>query len=189
MFSSFNANPPQSMPLTVVTAQLIIQGTIQTRLLRLTDVLNEPDVASLVLLDAAFMEVGSRRVVAGAAVSQVQLIDVLFVHMTQSKDSNSDMRTPKQAVRATLLAPPFTIEGQIHLPYESELKIALAAYSGRFLPVTGARYWAYGVAEAPNQVDLLLVNHAKAHVAVASSAQWLTEAPSDSGQGSPPSAW
>jgi hypothetical protein len=189
MFSSFSANPAQSMPLTVVTAQLIIQGTIQTRLLRLTDVVNEPDVASLVVLDATFMEVGSRRVVAGAAVSQVQLDDVLFVHMTRSSDANSDMRTPKQAVRATLLAPPFTIEGQIHLPYESELKIAMAAYAGRFLPVTGARYWAYGVAEAPNSVDLLIVNHAKVHVAVASSTEWLTEAPSGGGQGSPPSGW
>jgi hypothetical protein len=189
MFGSFSANPAQSMPLTVVTAQLIIQGTIQTRLLRLTDVLNEPDIANLVLLDATFMEVGSRRVVAGAAVSQVQLTDVLFVHMTQSTDSNADMRTPKQAVRATLLAPPFTIEGQIHLPYESELKIALEAYGGRFLPVTAARYWAYGVAEAPNSVDLLIVNHAKAHVAVTSSTEWRTEAPSDAGPGSPPSAW
>lgn len=189
MFGNFNASPPQSIPLTLVTAQLIIQGTIQTRLLRLTDVVNEPDVASLVVLDATFMEVGSRRVVAGAAVSQVQLNDVLFVHMTRATDSNTDMRTPKQAVRATLLAPPFTIEGQIHLPYESELMIAMAAYSGRFLPVTGARYWAYGVAEAPNQVDLLLVNHARVHVAVASSTEWLAEAPSDTGQGSPPSGW
>jgi hypothetical protein len=188
MFSSF-ANPAQSMPLTLVTAQLIIQGTIQTRLLRLTDVVNEPDVDSLVVLDVRFMEVGSRRVVAGVAVSQVQLSDVLFLHMTQSTDSNSDMRTPKQAVRATLLAPPFTVEGQIHLPYESELKIAMAAYGGRFLPVTGARYWAYGVAEAPTSVDLLIVNHARVHVAVASSTEWRTEAPSDAGQGSPPSGW
>jgi heme/copper-type cytochrome/quinol oxidase subunit 4 len=189
MFGNYNASPPQSIPVTVVSAQLIIQGTIQTRLLRLTDVVNEADVASLVVLDATFMEVGSRRVVAGAAVSQVQLSDVLFLHMNQTTDSNSDMRTPKQVVRATLLAPPFTIEGQIHLSYESELKIAMAAYSGRFLPVTGARYWAYGVAEAPNQVDLLLVNHAKVHVAVASSTEWLAEAPSDTGRGPSPSGW
>lgn len=189
MFGNYNANPPQSMPVTVVSAQLIVQGTIQTRLLRLTDVVNEADVASLVILDATFMEVGSRRVVAGAAVSQVQLSDILFLHMNRTTDSNSDMRTPKQAVRATLLAAPFTIEGQIHLPYESELKIAMAAYSGRFLPVTSARYWAYGVAEAPSSVDLLLVNHAKVHVAVASSTEWLTEAPTDGGHGSPPSGW
>ena len=71
MFSGFSSNPIQSMPLTVVTAQLIVHGTIETRLRRLTDVLNEPDFDSLILLDATFMEVGSRRVIAGAAVSQV----------------------------------------------------------------------------------------------------------------------
>jgi hypothetical protein len=184
MFSGFSSNPIQSMPLTVVTAQLIVHGTIETRLRRLTDVLNEPDFDSLILLDATFMEVGSRRVIAGAAVSQVQLDDVLFVHMTASTDTAAEMRTPKQPIRATLLAPPFTIEGQIHLAYESDLKLGMAAYGGRFLPVTGARYWAYGVAEAPNHVDLLVVNHAKTHVAVASGVEWRAEAPPDGGRGS-----
>jgi hypothetical protein len=179
----------QSMPLTVVTAQLIVQGTIETRLRRLTDVLNEPDVDSLVVLDATFMEVGSRRVIAAAAVSQVQLDDILFAHMTASTDTGAEMRTPKQPVRATLLAPPFTVEGQIHLAYESDLKVAMAAYGGRFLPVTGARYWAYGVAEAPNYVDLLVVNHAKTHVAVASGVEWRAEAASDGGPESAPNPW
>ncbi|MGA3058416.1 MAG: hypothetical protein ABSE70_10350 [Candidatus Limnocylindrales bacterium] len=188
MFGRFDGNPVQSLPLMVVTAQLIIQGTIQTRLRRLTDVLNEPDVAHLLLLEATFMEVGSRRVVAAAPVGQVQLADVLFVHTTGPSSSSSEMRMPKQAVRATLMAPPFTIEGQIHLSYESELRFALDAYEGRFVPVTSARYWAYGVAESPNFVDLLAVNHARAHVAVAGDMPWRTEAP-DEGPGSAPNPW
>lgn len=189
MFGGFGGNPAQSMPLTIVTAQLVIQGTIQSRLRRLTDVLNEPDVSYLVLADTSFMEVGSRRLVARAAVSQVQLDDILFAHMTDATDSGAEMRTPKQAIRATLLAPPFTVEGQIHLAYESDLKLAMEAYGGRFLPVTGAKYWAYGVAEAPNFVDLLVVNHAKAHVAVASGVEWRSEAPPDGGSGSAPNPW
>ena len=95
---------------------------------------------------------------------------------------------PKQAVRATLLVPPFTIEGEIHLPYESELRLALDSYEGRFVPVTGARYWAYGVAESPNFVDLLAVNQVKAHVVVAADVQWRSEAP-DEGPGSAPNPW
>lgn len=189
MFGTFTPNPTQAMPLTVVTATLIIQGTIQTRLRRLTDVLNEPDISHLVLLDASFMEMGSRRLVARAAAAQVQLAEILFTHANGPTDSGSEMRTPKQAVPATLLAPPFTIEGQIHLPYESEVKLALEAYGGRFLPVTGARYWAYGVAESPNHVDLLVVNHARVHVAVAAGVKWQTEAPSDEGRGSTPNPW
>ncbi|MGZ6265649.1 MAG: hypothetical protein ACXWN4_01915 [Candidatus Limnocylindrales bacterium] len=189
MFGGFGANPVQSLPLTVVTSHLVIQGTIQTRLRRLTDVLNEPDVAYLVLMDASFMEIGSRRLVARAGVSQVQLDDVLFAHVTAATESAAEMRTPKQAVRATLLAPPFTVEGQIHLAYESDLRLAMESYSGRFLPVTGAKYWAYGVAEAPNYVDLLVVNHARAHVSVASGVEWQSEAPLDGGSGSTPNPW
>jgi hypothetical protein len=188
MFGSSEASPVQSVTLTVVTAQLIVQGTIQTRRRRLTDLLNEPDVTHLLVLDATFMEIGSRRVVAAAAVSQVQLADVLFLHTTGPSASTSEMRMPKQAVRATLLVPPFTIEGQLHLSYESELRLALDAYEDRFVAVTGARYWAYGVAESPNFVDLLAVNHAKAHLAVAADVQWRTEAP-DEGPGSAPNPW
>ncbi len=189
MFGGFGANPAQSLPVTLVTAQLVVQGTIQTRLHRLTDVLNEPDVVHLIVMDATFMEVGSRRVVAEAAFSQVQLDDVLFAHMTGSADSSEEMRTPKQPVRATLLAPPFTIEGQIHLAYESDLKLALEAYGGRFVPVTGARYFAYGVAEAPNYVDMLVVNHARAHVSVAPGVEWQAEAPPEGGPGSARNPW
>jgi hypothetical protein len=185
-----NFGPPaQSIALTVATAHLIIQGTIETRLRRLTDVLNEPDASHLLVLGATFMEVGSRRVIAEAAVAQVQLAEVLFVHMNESIGSTSEMRIPKQAVRTTLLAPPFTIEGQIHLPYESELRLALDDYGGRFLPVTKARYWAYGVAESPCNVDLLVVNHAKTHVAISAGVDWRTEAPPDDGPGSSQNPW
>ena len=89
-----------------------------------------------------------RRLVARAAVSQVQLDGhPLRAHDRGPTDSGAEMRTPKQAIRATLLAPPFTIEGQIHLPTNRSCRLALEAYGGRFVPVTGASYWAYGVAE------------------------------------------
>ena len=104
------------MPLTVVTPNLIIQGSLRTRLRRLTDVMNEPDVDHLVLFDVTFLEVGSRRVVASSSVSQIQLADMLFVHASGPTESSEEMRTAKQPTRATLLAPPFTVEGQIHLP-------------------------------------------------------------------------
>lgn len=187
MFGSFN--PIQSLPVTVVTPALVIQGTLQTRLRRLTDVLNEPDADHLVLFEATFMEVGSRRVVAGSSVSQIQLADLLFVHTNGPTESGQEMRTPKQAIRAVLIASPYTIEGEIHLPYESELHQAITAFGGRFVPVTGARYWAYGVAESPNYVDLLVVNHARAHVAVPVGVQWHKEVLPDPGSDSGSNPW
>ena len=177
MFGTFN--PLESLPLTVVTRYLIIEGTLRTRVRRLTDALNEPDAEHLIMFDATFIEVGSRRVVAGPAVAQVQLPDVLFVHSNGPTESGTEARSPKQPIRAVLLAPPFTIEGQIHLPYEAELNQALDAFGDRFVPVTNARYWAYGVAESPRNVDLLVVNRARAHVAVPADVQWLKEAPPD----------
>jgi hypothetical protein len=175
MFGTFN--PARSLEVTVVTSQLVIHGTIQTRLRRLTDVVNEPDAVHLILFDATFMEVGSRRIVAGPSVSQIQLPDVLFLHTTGPTESGAEARTPKQAVPATLIAPPFTIEGQIHLPYEAEIHQALDAFGGRFVPVTAARYSAYGVAEPPNYVDLLVVNRGRAHVAIQRGVEWLKEDP------------
>ncbi len=173
MLGSFN--PLQALPLTVVTDKLIIQGTLQTRLRRLTDVMNEPDLDHLVLFDATFMELGSRRVLASAGTSQIQLADALFVHTSSSTESGTAMRTPKQPIQATVVAPPFTVEGEIHLPFEVELHMALDVFTGRFVPVTQARYWAYGVAESPIYVDLLVVNHARAHFAIAAGTRWSGE--------------
>jgi hypothetical protein len=175
-------SPARSLPITAGTAHLIIQGTLHTRLHRLTDVLNEPDAEHLVLFDATFMEVGSRRVIAGPSVAQIQLADLLFAHVEGPTESETEMRMPKQAVRTVLLAPPFTVEGQIHLPYEAELHMALDAFGGRFLAVTDARYWAYSVAESPNHADLLLLNHARTHVAIPAGVEWRRE-PHDSGPG------
>jgi hypothetical protein len=187
MFGTFN--PTQPLPLTVVTPSLIIQGTLQSRLRRLTDILNEPDVEHLILFDATFMEAGSRRVVAGPAVAQVQLADVLFVHTNGPTESGTELRTPKQPIRATLLAPPFTIEGEIHLGYEAELHQSLDGLAGRFVPVTRARYWAYSVAESPNYVDLLVLRHDRVHVAVPVGTEWRKEAPLDKGSGGGSNPW
>jgi hypothetical protein len=170
MLGSFN--PVQLLPVTLVTSNLIIQGSLRTRLQRLTDVMNEPDMDHLVLFDATFFEVGSRRVVADSSVSQIQLADMLFVHTSGPTKSGQEMRTPKQPTRAILLTPPFTIEGLIHLPMEEELQQAVDSLRDRFMPVTNAKYWAYGVAESPNLVDLLVVNRARAHVAIPVGTEW-----------------
>ncbi|MGD0861304.1 MAG: hypothetical protein ABSA21_00900 [Candidatus Limnocylindrales bacterium] len=170
MFGSMN--PVQELPLTLVTDKLIIQGTVLTRVRRLTDLVNDPDTAHLVLQDATFMELGSRRVVANGIVAQVRLSDLLFVHSSEPTESGSNLRMPKQPVKATLLLPPFTVQGTIHLPYEAELRLALEAYGERFVPVTGARYWAYSVAELPTNADLLVVNHGRAHVSIAAGVEW-----------------
>jgi hypothetical protein len=186
MFGSFN--PPQSMQVVVATSGLMVQGTLKTRLRRLTDVLNEPTAEHLTLFDATFMEFGSRRAVAGPGTAQIQLDDVLFAHTIGPTESGTEMRVPKQPIQAVVVVSPFTIEGEVHLAYEAELHQGLDALTGRFVPVTNARYWAYGMAESPNQADLLAVNHSRAHIVIQADVAWLSEAP-EAGPNSAPDAW
>jgi hypothetical protein len=175
MFGSFN--PPLALDLTLATPALVIEGTLHTRLRRLSDVLNEAGTEHLILSDARVMELGSRRVVAGPGVVRVQLNDVLFAHRNAPVDAGAEMWTSMQAVKSVLFVSPFTVEGQIHLGYESEMTRALDGLAARFVTVSGAAYWAHGHAEPPKEVDQLLVSREKAHVVISAGVPWLTEPP------------
>jgi hypothetical protein len=155
---------------------MIVQGTILTRVKRLTDLVNEADLSQLILQNARFMELGSRQVIAEGQAVHVPVGEILFIHASSPTESDAAMRIPKQPIPATLLLPPFTIEGTIYLAYESELRIALSAHMDRFMAVTNARYWTDGQAESPRTVDLMAVQHAKAHIGVAADVPWSSEA-------------
>jgi hypothetical protein len=167
--------PTAPLELTLVGESLVIQGTVRSRFRRLTDLLNDKDSVHVVLTNATFADIESGRVVAQAAAAQVATESILFAHTSSLTVSDEELRQPRRGVRATLLLPPFTVEGLVHLPYESELGMALEAYEGRFLPVTQARYWLSDGADEPQDVDLVLVNHARTHVAVAPDVEWKTD--------------
>jgi hypothetical protein len=187
MFASFN--PVRPLPLTLVTPNLFIQGTFQARVRRLTDVLREADADLLTLEDVKFIEVGSHRVVGDASVGQVALSDVLMVHTTVGTEGAEELRTSKQPIKVLLLAPPFSIDGQIHLSFESELTVSMSGLTERWIPVTGARYWAYGVAEEPVSIDVLVINHQKVHVVVPRGTEWGPPAGSAGGARPAPGGW
>jgi hypothetical protein len=174
MFSNFN--PRQTLPLTLITPNLIVQGTAVTHVRRLTDLLKDAEADLLVLDDAKFIEVGSHRIVGNAAVAQIPTTDLLMVHLTVATEGTEEGRVSKQPVRATLLAPPFTIDGMVQLSYEPELRVAVHGLTERWLIVSGARYWAYGVAEEPVSVDVLVVNHSRVHVVIPRGTEWSPDA-------------
>ena len=64
---------------------------------------------------------------------------------------------------------------------EEELQQAVDSLRDRFMAVTGAKYWAYGVAESPKEVDLLVVNRARAHVAIPVGTEWRKAGPPEVG--------
>jgi hypothetical protein len=167
--------PAQSIVLTLMTDRLAIQGTLKMRARRLTDLVNEPDRVDLILEDVTFEELGSRRLLCEAGLAQIHLSDVLFLHSQRPSEPGGGVRTAKQPMPATLLAPPFTIRGSVYLPVESDLRMALDAYGERFVPVTDAHYSAYSLAELAQSTDLVLVNHARVHVAIAAGVAWSGE--------------
>jgi hypothetical protein len=160
----------------------MIQGMVQTRMRRLTDLLNDPDAVHLVLEDAKFVELGSRRIVGNAAAAQLQMQDVLMVYTTGDTEGSPALQMSKQQIRATLLMPPFTVDGIIYLAYESELRVALNGLTDKWLPVSTARYWAYGVAEEPVSTPLLVVNRLRAQIVVPKGVDWKTTDESGSRQ-------
>jgi hypothetical protein len=180
MYGEFN--PLRQLSLTFVTDHLIVVGTTMTHPNRLVDMVNEVADECVVLQDATFSELGSRRVVAQAGVGQVRMSDVLFLHMTEPVAVSGNEWMRRQPIPATLFLPPFTVQGTIYLCYEAELRLAVEAYTEKFLPVTGAQYWSYSVAESPATVDLLLVNHRRAHIAVAPDVEWKSEVPAEAAQ-------
>jgi hypothetical protein len=169
MFEAFS--PATDMALTILTSRLVIEGTVTTRVRRLVDLVNDANAAHLIVHDAMFMELESGRVLNRAEYAQLWLEDLLILHTREPIESGS-VRTPKQPTPATLLVAPYTVEGTIHLPFESELRMALDAYSDRFVAVTDARYWPNSEPDAPISVDLAVVNHRRAHVAIAPGVHW-----------------
>jgi hypothetical protein len=169
MFESFS--PVSEMALTIMTSRLVIEGTVSTRVRRLVDLVNESGAAHLIVHDAMFLDLESGSVLYRAAHAQLMLSDLLLLHTREPIETGS-VRTPKQPTPATLLVAPFTVEGTIHLPFEDSLKTALDAYSDRFVAVTNARYWPNSEPDSPISVDLVVVNHHRAHVAIAHGVEW-----------------
>ena len=89
------------------------------------------------------------------------------------------MSTPPRPRPARRICVSHGAAGNVHLPYEADLPTALEAFEGRFLPVTRARYWAFSLAEAPKEADVMMVNHALTHVSVAAGVEWNPDIPDE----------
>lgn len=175
MFADFS--PVQPMPLTLVTPGLVINGTVMSRIRRLTDMMNDPDYERIVVQDAVLTDIESGELLSRGQAAQVQRSDVLFVHTSAETESTPVLRTAKTPVDATIWIWPYLIRGTIHLGYDPQLARALADLSEDWLPVTGARYLSRHSIAQPTPADLLVLNHARAHIVIPASVEWNPTAP------------
>jgi hypothetical protein len=155
---------PHSTKLTLYTDAFVISGTLETRQRRLTDLLNQDDVETLVLTDVTFDEFGPAGQTIKAPFAQVNLTSVLFVVTQETVEAAPELRTNKQQERAIVSVPPFKVIGNIHVMAERSLREALTELTGHFVPVTDATYWSDTLGEARATASLVAVNHRLAQI-------------------------
>jgi len=170
MFGEFNH--AQDLPLTFVMPAVVVEGTFKARIRRVTDLMNDPENAQLVLTDAVFVNIANGRRSAKAAIAKINTAEVLIVHPTVPIEGSGQPRTSKRPIGANILLPPFAVEGKIHLVHERELRTAVMSLTDRWIAVTEARYWGLGIALPPVSVDFVVINHAKAQIAIGNADEW-----------------
>lgn len=153
-----------AVKLTLFTDAFILDGSIQTRQRRVSDILNLADESFLVLSDVTMDEFGTTGQTIKAPYAQVNLASVLFAVAHDSVEPLPELRTPKAAEQALISIPPFKVTGTIHVFPERDLRDALAELTGTFIPVTEATYWSDTLNEARSTALLVAVNRARAQI-------------------------
>ncbi len=121
----------------VYTASYRVSGTVQTRFMRVAEILNQLSGAHLEVEHATFSEHADDSGALGApsvlvAVEQV----LLMVADLPAGVTPSEMRIPKRPVRAQLAIPPLLVTGNVHVPVGSRPVDGLLNATERFLPMT-----------------------------------------------------
>ena len=165
---TFGIAAPQKLALTLFTDSVVIRGSLETRLRRLSDVLNQDDHDFIVLNDATMEEFRARgQPVTRTDFAEVNLGSLLFAVTDSIVEPQPELRLVKSSEQALVVVPPFKIVGRIHVLPERDLRNALAELTGQFIPVTDAFYWSDTVGEAKTSAAFIAFNRARAHVLAA----------------------
>lgn len=161
----FEIHGPQKLALTLFTDAHVIRGHVETRLRRLSDVLNQAEHDFIVVGDASLEELGATdQPVTRAEFAQVNLNSLLFAVTDSIVEPQPEMRLVKSPENALIVVPPFKVVGRIHVMPDRSLREALAELTGRFIPVTDACYWSDRLHEPKANAPFIAFNHARAHV-------------------------
>lgn len=134
-FAPSSADPVQ---IDVYTAAYRVSGTIQTRFVRVTDILNQLAGDHLLIEQATVSEFDGPAATIGAQQVMVARDQILFAIAATStaQASRPEMRIPKRAVRGQLALPPFRITGSVHVPHGSRPADGLLNSVDRFMAMT-----------------------------------------------------
>jgi hypothetical protein len=160
----FDQMPDQPITVTLYTDAYVVRGTVNSRHRRVSDILNMAPEAFIVLSDVTMDEWGSTATPVRADYAQVNLGSVLFAVADTMVEATPELRLVKIPEQAFISVPPFRIVGNIHLPPEQNMRLALGELIGRFVPVTDATFWSDTVGEAKTSAVMVAVNHARAQI-------------------------
>jgi hypothetical protein len=154
----------QPIKVTLYTDAYVIRGTATSRHRRVSDILNSGAEAFIVLSDVSMDEWGSTAAPVHADYAQVNLGSVLFAVADEPVEPTPELRLVKIPEQAFISVPPFRVIGNIHLPPEQDMRLALGELTGRFIPVTDATFWSDTVGEAKHSAVMVAVNHSRAQI-------------------------
>lgn len=160
----FAQAPDQPIVVTLYTDAYVVRGTVSSRHRRVSDMLNMAPEAFIVLSDVTMDEWGSTATPVRADYAQVNLGSVLFAVADTTVEPIQELRLKKIPEQAFISVPPFRIVGNIHLPPEQNMRLALGELTGRFVPVTDATFWSDTVGEAKQSAVMVAVNHSRAQI-------------------------
>ena len=161
----FEIVPVHKLRLAMYTDAHVIRGHVETRLRRITDVLNQAEHDFIVVSDASLEEFGAgEQAPTTADFAQVNLSSLLFAVSDTVVEAVPELRLVKSSANALIVVPPFKIVGRIHVLPEVGLREALAELTGHFVPVTDATYWSDRLQLPKTDTSFLAFNHARAQV-------------------------
>jgi hypothetical protein len=149
---------------TLYTDAYVIRGTATSRHRRVSDILNTGTEEFIVLSAVSMDEWGSTAAPVHADYAQVNLGSVLFAVADEPVEPTPELRLVKIPEQAFISVPPFRVVGNIHLPPEQDMRLALRELTGRFVPVTDATFWSDTVGEAKQSAVMVAVNHSRAQI-------------------------
>ena len=155
----------ERVELTLYTDALIVQGAIRTRQHRISDILNLTETPFLVLENVTVTDLQGHTEPIQTDVAQINLDAVLFAVVNTRVDPSPELRSPKLQREALISIPPFRVTGTLHLlAGAANLREALTDLTGRFLPVTDARFEASSLRRGPEEAVMVAVNHQRAQI-------------------------
>jgi hypothetical protein len=152
----------------VYTSALRVSGSIRTRFMRVSDILNLQSGTHLTIEKATISEFADPSATLSAPQSLVTIDEILLliaddVSTEETSGVASEMRIEKRPVKAQLAIPPFRLTGTIHVPQGSRPMDGLLNLQERFMPMTDVAVGCGAYPELARNVAALAIRRDRAH--------------------------